>query len=264
MSYISAHLHWPPPRAGGSYVQSQYDIEKTRLFKTSPLRNLALAWQRLEGRRVTPGGGAKALKRPGHNRRIPDRMVLSGQGKRCQEGVKKLTISRKDAKAQRFICRNFFVFFAPIAALRLCVNYFCSSWNYFTPSEPLHFRAAMQREGTRNSPRRRGRAAHHAIRLRLFHGDVRWPAPRAVWWLARLWSRWIISDGARLARSETLRSGTSGITMKRSQRHESQSCARSAPARRRASGLTNIAGRVSIGGLCCWRESLRKKALEFA
>ena len=72
--------------------------------------------------------------------------------------MKKLTISRKDAKAQRFICRNFFVFFAPIAALRLCVNYFCSSWNYFTPSEPLHFRAAMQRDAFANFTKRDARA----------------------------------------------------------------------------------------------------------
>jgi len=50
------------------------------------------------------------------------------------EGVKKRTISRKDAKAQRLANDDFFVFFAPFATLPLCVKCFCSARNYFARS----------------------------------------------------------------------------------------------------------------------------------
>jgi hypothetical protein len=55
-------------------------------------------------------------------------------GPRAEEVVKKQTISRKDAKAQRLAKNNCFVFFAPLATLRLCVKRFCSSRDYFTAS----------------------------------------------------------------------------------------------------------------------------------
>ena len=50
------------------------------------------------------------------------------------EPVKKYTISRKGAKAQRFGINNCFVFLSPSAALRLCAIRFCSPRNYFTAS----------------------------------------------------------------------------------------------------------------------------------
>jgi hypothetical protein len=55
-------------------------------------------------------------------------------GLRPSEAVKKSTISRKDAKAQRLAKKNCLVFFAPSAALRLCVKCFSFSANYFTAS----------------------------------------------------------------------------------------------------------------------------------
>src|SRR5208282_4298534 len=47
-------------------------------------------------------------------------------GSRTARALKEQTISRKDAKAQRIAKNNFFVFFASSAALRLCVECFCS------------------------------------------------------------------------------------------------------------------------------------------
>jgi hypothetical protein len=55
--------------------------------------------------------------------------------------VKKQTISRKDAKAQRLAKNNSVVLFAPSAALRLGVKCFCSFRNFSTLSKGYsHFR----------------------------------------------------------------------------------------------------------------------------
>ena len=49
------------------------------------------------------------------------------------ERVKKLTISRRDAEAQRFELNNCFIFFVDSAPLRLCAIYPCLRVNFFTP-----------------------------------------------------------------------------------------------------------------------------------
>jgi hypothetical protein len=73
------------------------------------------------GYRVQEGRSHVNRSRGGKGVRGEER--VSGKGRKgCQERVKKLTISRRDAEAQRFELNNCFIFFVDSAPLRLCAR----------------------------------------------------------------------------------------------------------------------------------------------